>query len=171
MYSHSLSTPIMEKILEARILHESWKNTVRENSRIRSLVERLDQNVRASLEAMHTLGVTDACRQCEEEEGSCCGTGIENHYTSLSLMINLLMGVSLPDRRTYPGSCYFLGSNGCSLKVRHILCVNYLCMKIQSRFPRSKIIALQEIVGEELETGFILYEAIKKILQKDAECS
>jgi hypothetical protein len=156
---------IEEKIEEARALYAAWEDRLRQDGRIGTLLARLEQSVRASRQAMQRLGVVRACEQCEKQEGgSCCGVGIENRYDGVQLLINLLLGVSLPPEHTYPDSCYFLKDCGCSLKARHVLCVNYLCADLQRALSQDDTIALQTIVGEELGTGFALYEAIKKRL-------
>ncbi len=94
----------------------------------------------ASMQAMRALRVVQACKWCEEQEGgSCCGAGIENRYDPLQLLINLLLDVSLPDRQKYPDSCYFLETDGCCLKARHVLCVNYLCKKLQENLSKDEL--------------------------------
>jgi hypothetical protein len=154
---------IEEKIEEARTLFEAWEDRLRQDERIRVLLVSLEQNIRASTQAMRALRVVEACKRCEEQEGgSCCGVGIENRYDSIQLLVNLLLGVSLPDRHTYSDSCYFLQADGCCLTARHVLCVNYLCAKLNRALSQDDLIALQTIVGEELGTGFALYEAVKK---------
>lgn len=156
------SGSIEEKIDAAYALFEAWRVRLQEDVRVGALLERLDDKIRASLRAMQTLYVVQACKRCEEQEGgSCCGAGIENRYDPLLLMINLLLGATLPDRRTYADSCYFLHAQGCCLKARHVLCVNYLCSKLQRAIAPDDLIALQTVVGEELDTGFALYETIK----------
>lgn len=154
---------IEEKIGEARALYEAWVGRLRQDGRIRSLLLQLEQSIGASMRAMRAFGVYQACRRCEKEEGgSCCGAGIENRYDPFELLINLLLNVSLPDRHEYADSCYFLGAHGCCLKARHVLCVNYLCRKLQKTLSQDEMIALQTLVGEELHTGFILHEAVRK---------
>ena len=156
------SFPIEEKIEAAHALLTAWEGRLLEDGRIIALLERLKQNVQASMQAMRALRVVQTCKRCEElEGGSCCGAGIENRYDGLQLLINLLLGVSLPDRHTYEDSCFFLQTDGCCLKARHVLCVNYLCTKLQRTLSHDDMIALQRIIGEELDTGFALYEAIK----------
>ena len=156
------SLPIEEKIEAAHGLFAVWENRLRRDGRISALLERLEQNVHASLQAMHALRVVQTCKRCEEQEGgSCCGAGIENRYDGLQLLINLLLDVPLPDRHTYADSCYFLRADGCSLKARHVLCVNYLCTKLKRTLAQEDMVALQAIAGEELDTGFALFEAIK----------
>ncbi len=122
---------------------------------------------------MRAFGVARACKRCEEQEGgSCCGAGIENRYDPLQLLINLLLGVSLPVRRRFRDSCHFLEPDGCSLKARHVLCVNYLCTRLQQSLSVDERSTLQAILGEELDTGFILHEALRKTLgSRDLERS
>ncbi|MGW8322566.1 MAG: hypothetical protein ACWGSD_13530 [Thermodesulfobacteriota bacterium] len=154
---------IEEKIEEARTLYEAWADRLRRDGRVRDLLARLERNTGASMQAMRVLRVVQACKWCEEQEGgSCCGAGIENRYDPVQLLINLLLDVSLPDRQKYPDSCYFLESDGCRLKARHVLCVNYLCKKLRETLSKDELNTLQAIVGEELDTGFALHEAVKK---------
>jgi len=154
---------IQEKIEEARALYDAWADRLRRDGRIRDLLVRLEENISASMQAMRALRVVQACKWCEEQEGgSCCGAGIENRYDPLQILINLLLNVSLPDRQKYLDSCYFLETDGCSLKARHVLCVNYLCKKIEESLSSDELETLQTIVGEELDTGFALHEAVRK---------
>ncbi len=133
--------------------------------RVRNLYERLKGNLEASRDVMLEFGVVDACRRCDEEEGgSCCGAGIENKYNPTLLLLNLLWGVDLPDARASANSCFFLGKYGCGLKVRHVLCVNYLCLPIQKKLEGDRLIRLQTTVGDELDTVFLLHETVKKIM-------
>jgi len=156
--------PIREKIGRAHAFHRAWKDALLEDARIRGLVHDLILSVEASREIMLVCGVVEACRWCEEEAGgSCCGAGIENRYTSHLLLINLLMDVALPETRRWVESCYFLGESGCSLKARHVLCVNYLCERLQRGLSSGHLGELQRASGTELETGFALHEAVKKI--------
>jgi hypothetical protein len=116
---------------------------------------------------MIEAGVLTACTHCDEEEGgSCCGAGIENKYTPVLLLINLLLGVTLPDRRISSNSCFFLGPAGCRLKARHVICINYLCTRLQKEIPTWALQSLQAVTGEEMDTIFILHEKIKKNLNR-----
>ena len=156
---------VQERIEAARELFEAWEGPFREDVEVVRLLNRLKENIEASYQVMRDVGVVRACRWCEEEAGgSCCGTGIENRYSRRLLLINLLLGVSLPDRRWRLDSCYFLKDNGCSLKARHVLCVNYLCQDLQKRLVPDVMNALQETTGKELDIGFVLYETVGKII-------
>lgn len=158
-------TPIEEKIRMAHGLYAKWGSSLCQDPRVGSLMLVLRQKIAASQKAMFDVGVAAACRKCDEQEGgSCCGRGIEDKYNPTLLLINLLFEQPLPEQRHTINSCYFLGERGCSLKARHVICVNYLCSRIQRTIPLHDIIALQIANGEELDAVFLLHEAIKKFI-------
>lgn len=114
---------------------------------------------------MAESGIVDECRDCDRREGgSCCGAGLEHHYSGIILLINLLLGVDVPKRRHDPAGCFFLGEKGCTLLARHVICVNYLCKRINDRILPEKIAALRKKEGIELETLFMLQESIRNQL-------
>jgi len=116
---------------------------------------------------MSELKIVEICKHCDEQEGgSCCGTGMENKFDTFLLLVNLLLGVSLPEHHLRTESCYLLTDEGCVLKVRLVLCVDFLCDKILNRLSVEELLSLQKISGEELIAGFRLYEAIKKFLRQ-----
>jgi hypothetical protein len=96
-----------------------------------------------------------------------CGAGIENRYNETFLLLNLLFGIDLPSERRFENSCFFLGERGCGLKVRDVLCVNYLCQAIQKSMDPADRQRLQEAVGEELNTVFLLHEATLSVLRRE----
>ncbi len=156
---------IRHKITQAYELFSLWGETLWKNPHINFLLNSLELKVGASSKVAQDRGIAAACRRCEEEEGgSCCGAGIENKYTPRLLLINLLFGVTLPEERLWPNSCFFLSECGCVLKLRHVLCVNYLCQKIQRMLPSDELAGLQEIIGEEMDAGFLLDETVKKFI-------
>ncbi len=158
---------IVEKIAVARDRFAAWGEPLREDPRIAGLLVELEAALRTTFETMIELGVVEACRGCEEEEGgSCCGAGIENRYNSTLLLVNLLLGASLPDRRTVERSCFFLGSGGCMLRARHVLCVNYLCDKIETALTHEQLCFLQNTAGRELDLIFALQEAVYRYINR-----
>ena len=62
-------------------------------------------------------------------------------------------------------SCYLLGENGCLLRAREVICVNYLCGRISKNIEKEKLIHLQRIAGNELNSLFLLEQYIKKRLR------
>jgi len=162
----STSTDIQKKIEQAHKLLETCGGLLVEDPSISALLQKLRDCIDNTNQSMLTLGVVAECKNCEEKEGgSCCGSGIENKYDAVLLLINLLLGGSLQNHEPLGNSCFFLGKKGCKLTARHVLCVNYICDKLQKKLTREELIALQTCAGEELNTQFFLHEAIKKRLR------
>ena len=158
---------IQDKIGLAQDLYAKWGDVLRSDPHINDLLKKLDGSIEASREVMLNLGIIETCKRCDEEEGgSCCGAGMENKFDTVLLLINLLLDVYLPERHRRPESCYLLSDRGCRLKVRLVLCVDFLCPKIISALRRDELIRLQQISGDELVTGFMLYDAIKKFIRR-----
>ncbi len=168
MTTHSSNyLTIQEKIEKAQAMFEAWSEELAQEQSIGQLLEKLARNAARSQEAMVRLGVVACCTACEVEEGgSCCGAGIENRYTPTLLLINLLLGQSLPLTRPRENSCHFLSERGCSLMARHVLCINYLCHKIEKKLTMEELMKLQAVTGEEMETGFVLHEKIHQHIQR-----
>ena len=133
------------------------------DEKISELLVRVKNALRQSYRQMFKTGIVDICRKCElEEGGSCCGAGLENKYDGWLLVINLLLGADLPNRRLVSGNCYFLGEKGCLLTVRHVICVNYVCKKITDQIEPEVMMRLRENEGEQLNSVLLLHEVIKK---------
>ncbi len=161
-----VSRSVEEKIAWAETCFEEKGGLFLRDGRTANLLSRLKEAVRASRAAMAVAGVAYECRMCEEREGgSCCGAGLENKYDGTLLLINLLLGIQLPKQRYDPSSCLFLGPDGCLLIARQVICVNYLCKKIEDRIDPTKIALLREKEGVELECIFLLHDRIKKKLR------
>ena len=157
---------VRERIAWAETCSEEKGELLLMDERSVALLSRLKEAVRASRNAMALTGITDECRECEEwDGGSCCGAGLENKYDATLLLINILLGVQLPTRRSDPLGCLFLGPDGCRLLARHVICVNYLCKKIEDQVASSKVAILREKEGVELECLFVLKEHIKEKLR------
>ena len=158
---------IKEKIEQTCKLFQAYSGFLVEDPSICALLQKLRDCIEHTTRSMLALGVVAECKKCEEKEGgSCCGAGIENKYDVVLLLINLLLGSSLENQEVKGNSCFFLGKNGCRLTARHVLCVNYICDKLQKKLTREELIALQTCAGEELNTLFILHETIKKQLRE-----
>ncbi|MGD8371484.1 MAG: hypothetical protein PVF76_04740 [Syntrophobacterales bacterium] len=164
--SQPACSPIQKKIEQAHSLHLTWGDSLKQDPNINALLRKLESDIENTKNIMLEIGLVAECKRCEEEEGgSCCGAGIENRYDVVDLLINLLLGISLPTLVRSDNSCTFLGKNGCTLTARHVLCVNYICDKLQKKLAHHELIRLQESAGEELETQFLLHEEIKKRLR------
>ena len=158
--------PIDEKIKWADSCFFKYKETFLNDKNTAQLLRKFRVFSAESLKEMFEIGIVDECRKCEEEEGgACCGRGIENRYSGTLLLINLLLGITLPQKGYDEKSCFFLSSGGCSLRARHVICVNYICSKISERIPGQLINGLRDKEGKELDILFILNEQIKSILR------
>jgi len=134
------------------------------------LLDRLGAAARRSHEAMTHTGVVAECARCEQEEGgSCCGSGLEDRYDGVTLLINLLLGTELPDERNDPRSCLFLGPDGCTLVARDVICINYLCRKIADKLARSGVEVMHDSEGEEIESLFRLHARITTVLRETVD--
>ncbi len=161
----STGSPIEKKIRWAEECFQARRDQLLKDSILADLLERFTKAVNSSRKAMKETGIERTCRLCEEKEGgSCCGAGLEDHYSGSLLLINLLLAKRLPKARYDPRGCLFLTATGCSLLARHVICVNYLCKKITDRIDPEKIADLREKEGIELEILFHLNERIKTVL-------
>ena len=167
---YDLRIPIQEKIRMAHDLFARWGTALREDRRIETLLEQLEQDLESSRQTMVDLEVVAACTDCDQEEGkSCCaqGRGFEEKYDPYLLVMNLFLGVSLPEHHARLDGCYFLTRTGCCLKVRLFLCVDFLCPAIRNRLPHKELLRLQTVSGHELTTGFLVYDAIKRAIRRN----
>jgi len=156
---------IIQKIKTAEAYYLREKETFLSDRRLMELLRDLKIAIRDSRQTMEEIGLISLCRDCEEKEGgSCCGKGLENKYSVTLLLINFLLGISLPKTRYDQKSCFFLGNKGCLLAARHVICVNYLCAKINNSISQDKILLLREKEGIELDLLFLAYERVKKLL-------
>ena len=158
---------ISERIAIAGRLYGRWGDELKRDPGISSRIEELSARVKASSELSISSGVSRECGICEEEDGgSCCGAGIEDRYSPELLLLNLLLGATLPESGSSAQSCHFLGKSGCLLQAREILCINYLCRKLQKTIPREMLLQLQEANGAEMDLIFALHERIKGFIRE-----
>lgn len=162
-----LDAPVEAKTAWANDCFDQERSRLVEDRSLVELLEALKNAVRRSRERTLRTGIVDLCRDCEEKEGgSCCGAGLEKHYSGILLLINLLLGVTLPQQREEPSSCFFLSSSGCRLLARHVLCINYVCNKITSRIKPDQLSALREAEGDEILLLFQVNEKLKKLIKR-----
>jgi hypothetical protein len=163
-------TNINEKISVAGQLFGRWGNDLWADSGISAQLRELAAKIEASAGASLRSGVARACRRCDEQGGgSCCGIGIEDRYTPELLVINLLLGVTLPETRHWANSCRFLRERGCVLRARDIICVNYLCPTLQKTIPPEELLRLQEATGSEMEALFLLHNRVRNYFRRKNE--
>ena len=158
---------IQEKIKLAQNLYVSWQDALRRQFHINNLLADLERCIKSSRESIMDLRIIEICKCCDKKEGgSCCGAGMENKFDTYLLLVNLLLGVSLPECHARTDSCYLLTDKGSILKMRLVLCIDFLCDKILNALSVEEHLRLQKISGEELVVAFRLYDAIKKFLRQ-----
>jgi hypothetical protein len=162
-----LDAPVEAKTAWANDCFDRERSRPLQDQNLAGLLEALKNAVHRCRKNMLRTGIVDLCRECEEKEGgSCCGAGLEKHYSGMLLLINRLLGVALPQQREEPSSCFFLSSSGCRLVARHVLCINYVCNKITSRMKPDQLAALREAEGEEIFLLFQVNERLKRLLKE-----
>ena len=165
----TINSTILDKIEWAEQCYNELGSQIIGHERIRNLLTIYRNAIMASSKEMAKTGLVKKCRDCEERDGgSCCGKGLENHYSGVLLLINLLMGRKLRKDRYDAKSCLFLGQNGCILLARNVICVNYLCSKITSIMKPEQLAPLREKEGIELDLLFHLNESIKEFIKREA---
>lgn len=155
---------VEERIRRAEELYRKYGKILLQDDEIRNLLNKLNFAIEKTWDYMQRIGVTEVCRRCALETGSCCKRWVENEHDEYILLVNLLLGVKLPKERYKEDGCFFVGPNGCRIRAREVICVTFLCDRVKEKIGERKEIELQKIAGEELETCFILQEKIKRKL-------
>ena len=162
----SINRPVKERIAWAESCFQMGGVLFLKDEKIAGLLSEFKFAVEASSQKMDRIGVVALCRECDREEGgSCCGRGLENKYDAWLLLINRLLGVDLPRERHQADGCFFLGETGCLLMARHVICINYMCKKINNNIQPSALNALREMEGVEINCLFMLNEQIKRVFR------
>jgi hypothetical protein len=162
-----LDASVETKIAWANACFDRKRSRLLDDQHLTDLLVALKNAVCRSHEKMLGTGIVGLCRECEEKEGgSCCGAGLEKHYSGILLLINRFLGVTLPQEQAQPQSCFFLSPKGCRLVARHVLCINYICDKITSRIKPDQLAALREAEGEEILLLFQVNEKLKRLVQR-----
>ena len=128
-----------------------------------SLLGGLNRHIETTQRAMVNAGIVKECADCAMNgEGTCCGIRTGYKCGSVLLLVNLLLGRTLPSVPADSHLCHFLAKHGCALRARHVICVNFLCQRLRDVFPHNILCNVQEISGCEIDTLFVLEECIKK---------
>jgi len=144
-------------------LHKIFSHTLLQDEKLRTLLMQLDQNIEATQKQMVAAGIVKECADCAVNgDGTCCGKRTGYKYDSIILLINLLLGKTIPLQSQDPHACYFLTQEGCILRARHVICVNFVCPRLRNNIQQEILIQVQDVAGQELDTLFLVEEYIKK---------
>lgn len=147
-------------------LYRSQGEQIREDPALFLMIERYRAALTASREMMAGSGMVALCSACARETpGGCCFREVEEEYDPVLLLINRLLGASLPERREVPDNCLFLGEKGCKIPARYYFCVNFLCEKLKSGIRESVMEEIRRTSGEELQEGAALEYALRRWLR------
>ncbi len=157
---------VVRRVERARRLFEMYGEHLLRDEELSSLLQELSNAIEATRDFMKKIGLTDICRRCALEIGSCCKRWVEDEYDEIILLINLLIGMELPKSRYREDLCFFCGENGCRLKAREVICVNFLCDRAKEGIGFENEIKLQRIEGRELELCFKAREKVRELLSR-----
>ena len=154
---------VVREVHLAYHIHKIFGHALLQDEKVRTLLVQLDKNIEATQKEMVAVGVIRECADCAVNgEGTCCGKRTGYKYDSVILLVNLLLGKTIPLQSQDPHACYFLTREGCILRARHVICVNFLCPRLHKNIQHEMLVQLQQVAGEELDTLFLVEEYIKK---------
>ncbi len=148
---------IQLNIQKAQEFHSLYFKQMIENPSISLSLARYKKAIFTTRRVFEKTGIIEACSRCaQRNQGSCCFEGMENNYDTVLLLINLLMGVNLPNERELENHCFFLGKNGCKLLARYYFCVNYFCPELEKSLGKQNMNRLSAVIGNEIFAGWEL---------------
>ncbi len=107
-------------------------------------------------------GMSKICAECGRQGKACCGKGVEFKYSKELLLINLLLGVEIPEHHQINEMCYFLTDTGCSLIARDVFCINFICDRIRENILHDRLKRLRELEGRQINLQFRIEQILKK---------
>lgn len=166
----TLDAAVAASIDQTDALYDRYAETLTHEKTLTDLLDAYSEAICRTQERMRTLGVVAACARCDTQPtGSCCFKGVEGWYEPVILLINKLMGVTVPRRPQAPGQCLFLGERGCRLKARHSFCVNFLCPTLREELGPSGTADLLAVAGRELLLGLEAETFLRRWLRMRSE--
>ena len=69
------------------------------------------------------------------------------------ILINILLGVKIPEQRKLENNCLFVGEHGCLLKARFKTCIHHLCPKIKNILSEYDLFRLRATASYEIKVG------------------
>lgn len=152
---------MIRKIAEAKELFEEKSHILLKNPIIKENLTYLKESIHYSNKERASVGMTQICRECGLLKRDCCGRGIELRYGKELLIINMILGVSIPERPLFQDKCHFLTEKGCLLLARDVFCINYICRSIKDSIPLEDLKRVQQLEDREIKILFELQELLK----------
>ncbi len=151
----------VEKVLS---FYERFGPACMSNECLSESLQRYRELIRLAESMMSRYGVAEECTACAKRTGSCCFREMGESYTSVQLLINMLLGSVLPTKILAGENCRFVGERGCTLQGKHSFCLNYFCPDLRITVGKRAIGEIQEVVGKQLLAGWELERALGKWL-------
>ena len=160
---------LRHKMENAHRLHREFGARLEANQEVQAHLNQLLHLREEVNEAMRCMGMPELCTECGgRTAGGCCSAMMANETDSMLLLINLSAGFEVSQKRDDDYECCFLGPEGCSLKFKPFLCLNYLCRQIQAESSPEQLARLQDATSEFLGQILVLEELIRRQLSADA---
>jgi hypothetical protein len=153
-------------ILHSEELYKSHRDSLLKDTYLLEQLNNLKESIVISRKVMKDTGITEECFKCSVyDDSTCCGFNTSYKCDSILLLINRLLGVQINMQTYTKNLCVYLTPTGCSLLARPAICLNFLCDRIRTNIPHSKIVTAQNIIGNEIDNLFKLENYLKKIIR------
>ena len=158
------------KIENAHRLHREFGARLGANQEIQEHLKRLLHLQEKLTQVMRSMAIFELCGECGDRlAGGCCSAMMANETDSMLLLINLSAGCEVSPRRDDDYECCFLGPDGCSLKFKPFLCLNYLCRQIRGDSSREELACLQGATSGLLSQLVVVEELIRQQLSAEGD--
>lgn len=129
-------------------------------AKIRILASTLDTQ-------MGVMDMGSVCSACAARvDGCCCSAYMGNENNdALLLLMNRLSGIEVSLVCDNGVECCFLGERGCTLLLKPVFCLNYLCAHIRDRASSGEIILLEQKSGALLTAQYQFEQLLIDFLQ------
>lgn len=154
---------VREKIAAARALYAEHGPRLLADPATAGLLAVLAEAIETTESRFTEAGAAAACSNCGGDDGGCCFDGMQDAFEVHQLLINILLGVDLPDERIFEDACFFVGPRGCRLRAKYSFCLNFFCPNFQSAAGGEVVANLVRQVGRELAAGLELETALMKM--------
>lgn len=152
---------MIRKILKAKELYKEKSRILLGNPIIKENLNYLKESIHYSNKEKASVGMTKICRECGLLKKDCCGRGVELKYSKELLIINMILGVSIPEKPLFEDKCHFLTEKGCLLLARDVFCINYICRSIKDSISFEDLKRVQQVEDKEIRILFELQELLK----------
>lgn len=156
-----------EKLAEARTLFAELAGRLTASGLLTEELELLRSHTQALNLHMRTMDLGRLCGNCAATPGGgCCSAYMAGNTDAIQILINLLLGISVPQQPDCAENCCFLGPQGCLFLVKPIFCLNYNCTHIiDSAEPKSLDRLYQRaasVLNQQTRIEFLLLEELRK---------